>query len=201
MFSIRKFIPKSIDANGNRVGCVKTIIEVTAILPVKLAMNKNFIKFQAKFDKVVSELQTLKKRSYLKSIVVLELKEVLKTRKLSGKIHIETIPYKRSPPIFRKKYNFINYAASYSESYFSYYSVFNIKHWNAQTKKCNTKGLKTVGVESSYKQKNFGEYQQQTFNQIDAEGLKALAVLNGFKQEKGKKYQYGDYAEFAFKLN
>lgn len=43
--------------------------------------------------------------------------------------------------------------------------------------------------------------QQQTFNQIDAEGLKALAVLNGFKQEKGKKYQYGDYAEFAFKLN
>jgi len=88
MFTIRRFVPIGVNAQGQTTGRVKNVISVDAILPVKLAMNKDFQKYMSKYSKVLFQLERREKRSYLKSLLALELKQYLKTlRKLEGKMY------------------------------------------------------------------------------------------------------------------
>lgn len=88
MFITRKFVATGVNSLGQKIGYAKNMVDVESIVPVKLAMNKNFQKFMTSFSNVVRELQSLKKRSYLKSLLIVELKQQLKSlRKFEGKMY------------------------------------------------------------------------------------------------------------------
>lgn len=104
MFITRRFVPVGVNAQGLTIGHVKNIVSVDAILPVKLAMNKDFQKFMSNYSKVLFQLERREKRSYLKSLLALELKQHLKTlRKLEGKMYRTAYIHKFND-IHRHKY-------------------------------------------------------------------------------------------------
>jgi hypothetical protein len=70
------------------------------------------------------------------------------------------------------------------------YSAINLKRWNKITKKTTNKGCVAVSAWSWTDRKGW------TLDGFTAPDLKWFVKQNGFKEEKGKKYQYGDYAEW-----
>lgn len=74
-----------------------------------------------------------------------------------------------------------------------YWSPSNLKYWNKTTMVVSSKGLK-ADTTWSYSDKNYrGGWR---FGGITAVDLEHFCKKNGFKTEKGKKYQYGDYANW-----
>lgn len=78
-----------------------------------------------------------------------------------------------------------------------YYSVLNVKHWDATTKKTSNKGL-VADTTYSYSADS-GCRGGWTFGGLEAHSLKDMAILNGFPVVKKVKYQYGDYALWILK--
>lgn len=96
--------------------------------------------------------------------------------------------YKIRFEIGKMKYNTIR---------FDYYSVLNIKRWDKNTKKTSNKGLK---ADTTYSWSDWYGRGGWTFNGLDASHMEAICLKNGFKKEKGKKYNYGDYAEWYLSI-
>jgi hypothetical protein len=85
----------------------------------------------------------------------------------------------------------------YNTSRLSYYSVLNIKRWDKNTKKTSNKGLK---ADTTYSWTDGFGRGGWTFGGLDASNMEDICLKNGFKKEKGKKYQYGDYAEWYLSI-
>jgi hypothetical protein len=74
-----------------------------------------------------------------------------------------------------------------------YWSPSNLKYWDKNNMKTSNRGLK-ADTTWSYSNKDYrGGW---TFGGITANDIENFCVRNGFKKEKGKKYQYGDYANW-----
>jgi len=90
----------------------------------------------------------------------------------------------------------------YSKTPRDFYSPLNIKRFDNETKKTSNKGLKAIHAWSYFN--DDGEEDKKSggweFGGIKIDDIVELCRINGFKEEKGKKYQYGDYAQFYMKL-
>jgi len=96
-----------------------------------------------------------------------------------------------SPYIIKKR--ILRKTMNYKLTPRKYGDALNLKHWSKTTKNPTNKGLK---ADTTYTYHN-GSVKGWTFGGWDADSLKKFAKVNGFVFEKGKKYQYGDYAKWV----
>ena len=88
----------------------------------------------------------------------------------------------------RKAYKKLDYKGEMRKLW----SPLNLKYWDKNTMKTSNKGLKADTTWSYVSDNKCG----WTFGGIKAYDLEWFCLKNGFKKEKGKKYQYGDYANW-----
>jgi len=93
---------------------------------------------------------------------------------------------------------------NYRNTPYKYDSVFNYKNWDKITKKTSLKGLKANTYHTWTEPKREGEEGRArtggwTFDGFCAYNIELNAIENGFQKVKGKKYNYGHFAEFLMK--
>ena len=182
--------------------------------------------FKTMFDLVIGELKINininEKRLW--ALIMLELKQhFIKKRKLTGNVYryryIHHLHNKHAikkeggtklkDPELNTTY-FTNYnkekgitikirqrikTLDYKASIIPNYSPINLKRWNKITKKSTNKGCVAVSAWSHHYETG-GNRSGWTLDGFKAPDLEYFVIKNGFKKEKGKKYQYGDYAEW-----
>jgi hypothetical protein len=134
-----------------------------------------------------------------------EIKEILNygttyRNILHDKMYKDPATYKNTPSHLHqyiKRVKYVIGTMKYNTSKFDYFSVLNIKHYDPKTKKTSNKGLKAYTTYSWSDNYNRGGW---TFGGLKACSLENICIANGFKKEKGKKYQYGDFAEWYMKI-
>jgi hypothetical protein len=139
-----------------------------------------------------------------------EIKEVLNTKKphhgrtyrdiLHDRMYKDVADYRHTPSYLHgyiKRVRYVIGNMKYNTSNFHYLSVLNLKHYDPKTKKTSNKGLKADTTYSWSDDYNRGGW---VFGGLKAGSLENICELNGFKKEKGKKYQYGDFAEWYMKI-
>lgn len=95
--------------------------------------------------------------------------------------------------VIRKKY--IHKTLDYKGYVSGYYNPRNLKYWDKTSMITSNKGLKAISI-WTYADKNYKCRGNWRFGGITAGDLEIFCKINGFKKEKGKKYQYGDYANW-----